>query len=241
LLATLFDLLQMGSFEGYFFAGSFTQIGFERRCHDARAQSGNTEPGTFKTEVTSEDHFLHIALKRDPKGPEQPHLLLSDISGERFQRARDSSTEMGDLSLLKTTGDVIFLIDGDKLAALSTRNSTLNSASGFIKRAIDMQIFTSETRLKIIVSKWDALIALGDFNYQEKVVDFFTSKFGSSAPNLSFLRIAVRPKMHHDRFHLGYGIKELLDEWLQPVEPALSIQIPTFDSSQNERYFNNLK
>ena len=121
LIASLFDLFQKGGYGGYIFAGSRTQLGFEKRCHLARLSSGRLIPDTERTR-SNDFHFLHLAVKNEKAKSSIEHLLFADISGEQFRLARDYDEEMKRLNILNRA-DVIFCIaDGALLVEKKTSN-----------------------------------------------------------------------------------------------------------------------
>jgi hypothetical protein len=235
LLVTLFNLVQMGQFAGFRFAGSLTLLGFERRCHLSRLASNRGYPTVEKTQ-SADFNFLHIGLRRQLHEP-SVHLLLSDISGERFKRAKDDAISMRELSLLGQNVHLLFLIDGGKLATRNTRYSAIFDAELFIKRAIDTGIFSSDTILDIAISKWDLLNNLTDFDIDQEIIHKFREKFGSALKELNFIKLAIQPKDQTSDISLGHGLEELLNKWVvnRPVPDKME-QIAT--TNIGNRYFN---
>jgi hypothetical protein len=239
ILATLFDLLQSKPFNGYHFAGSLTQLGFEERCYMARCASKGTIPETPKT-TSGTFKFLHIALKVDLTEINAMHFLLSDISGETFRDATASSSLMSSLSILRHVKHLIFIIDGAKLADFRQRESAIFLSEQFIQRALDTNIFDKTTVLKIIVSKFDLLKDNKKFDFETKIIKHFNSKFANQLGKLSFLKIAVRPLQNEDDFSLGDGLKALLDEWCTP-RPISLTKIELSFSNKSKRNINNFR
>lgn len=236
ILATLFEMFQMGPFFNYNFAGSYTQVGFERRCFYSRIESDRSVPDTERTKLL-EFNFLHLALKTNPAAPETIHLLLSDISGEKFKRARNSSDEMRELSLMSRAKIVNYVIDGEKLAKPRLRFAAINEAKLFIQKALDVGVFDKNTKLNFIVSKWDLLNPIIDFNYQEHIENAFTRDFLQRLRALDFHKIAVRPFEITKEFELGHGLIKILNSWLVEDSPPLEAKEPA--SLVHERMINN--
>jgi hypothetical protein len=238
-LTTLYDLLQEGPYRNYRFAGSLSQIGFESRCHFSRIASNGNISQTEKTKL-GEFGFLHLALqKNDEPTGKTSHLLISDISGERFQSARDSSSEMKKLELLRQIPSIYFFIDGKRLANKRERTSAIFNAEQFINRAIDTKIFTDSTNLFVVISKRDLLFRAA-YNL-DSLKASLTKKFSPKLASLNFIEIAVRPENPGVPFKLGGGLELLLNEWTKETgrkeEAADEVQ-PTNGS---KRYFNNYK
>jgi hypothetical protein len=234
ILATLFEMFQFAPFHGLYFAGSLTQVGFEKRCFHSRLSSKNEEADTERTK-TEEFRYLHIAVKSDPKLKQANHFLISDISGEKIKRAKSNTNDMQDLSVISDASHVSYIIDGSKLIDIKTRQAILSQAKTFIRKALDEKIIFNHTNLSIVVSKWDLLEGDAAFNYQLLIEDPFTRDFKSQLPKLTFLKIAVRPKSFA-AFKLGHGLNDLLNLWNSVTEKKGT------DNSQESstRMINNL-
>lgn len=211
LLAEYFVNLQKGPFCNYLFAGSLTQIAFEERCFEATIESGNKNPKTERTK-SMEFGFLHLSLKhRDKIMNPARHFLFSDISGERFRDAKMSSTLMKELNILKAADFVIFLIDGEKIADISSRSLAIEDAKTFIQKALDEQIFDLNTNLKIALTKWDCLSEEPSFKFETRIIKPFSIRFSSRLKSFEFTKIAARSK--NKKILSGLGLCELLTEW----------------------------
>jgi hypothetical protein len=218
LLATLFEMFQVGPFHGYFYAGSLTQIGFEKRCFYSRIASENGEADTERTK-SEEFRFLHIALKQNVAQRKAKHFLISDISGEKIKRAKNNSEDMRDLQIVASATHVSFVIDGEKLLDPKIRQSTILQARTFIKKAIDEEVFNENTRLTLVVSKWDMVSKLEEFNFEALIERPFMASFEKHLKELTFLKVAIRPTTFKDGFKLGNGLPELLSLWDEPAVP----------------------
>ena len=224
ILATLFEMFQFATFNGLSYSGSLTQIGFEKRCFHARLASENTNADTERTK-TEEFRFLHIALKSNPKANQADHFLISDISGEKIEQARSKTKDMKDLEVISDATHVSYIIDGGKLINPLIRQTSLTQAKTFIRKALDEKIFTNQTRLSIIVSKWDVLETNAEFDYDSLIVNQFKRDFNSKLYSLTFLKIAVRPKSFL-QFKLGHGLSDLLDVWSSPKKQQVTSTLP---------------
>jgi predicted GTPase len=213
LIASLFDLFQLGPFGNFIYGGSRTQVGFEIRCHDSRVNSGLEDPYTKKTNTREEFKFLHLFLKhKDFIEGEGSHLLLSDISGEKYKRARDNSSEMKNLNILKRADYILFMIDGEKLKDKITRQLALTHARAFINKALDENKIGAKSQLKIVVSKWDMLYDQG-IDLTKIMENPFFEEFGKKVGELAFDKIASRPYSVVHGIDFGYGLDKLLDQW----------------------------
>jgi len=240
LLAEIYNSFQRGANGDLLFAGSQTLIGFEKRSHFSKVESNANDPDTGKT-IAREFGFLHLSLKK--KGfldEEATHILLSDISGERFQFARDSSTIMKELGLLTNVEQVIFMIDGEKLAEKKARALTISNAITFIQSALDNGIFNDQTNLKVVVSKWDKMEGDSTFDFTKQIEETFTKRFSPRVKSFIVKKIAARPKKPNLAVSSGFGIYELLNDCFL-VKRDLSEKKPYFTQIENGREFHNIK
>ena len=116
LLTSMYESFQDAPFGGYEFAGSATLPGFEQRCHEGRIESEGLGAHTLRTPAAVGASFLHLRLRTEDESREFSDLLLSDISGELFDRAKDSTDECKALSFLRRADRLVLLLDGARLA-----------------------------------------------------------------------------------------------------------------------------
>ncbi len=235
LLGYLFDKFQKGPYKDINFAGSLTLRGFDERCHYSRTSSNTDIPHTEKTIVEAFD-FLHLALKKNVNDS-STHLLLSDISGEKLRDAGHSSILMADLEMLKYANKIIIVIDGKKIADKKLRQATLFSTQGFIQKALDDQIFNKKTDLQVVLSKWDHFVNDEEFNFEQLIVSRFTKLFEGRLGNLRFAKICASPKLNINQIEIGYGIYELLVDWMDSGSVESSAILQNKKMLHNSRYF----
>lgn len=239
LIATIFDLFQFGPYGDFLFAGSRSQVGFEIRCFDSRVESGHEEPKTKKTNTKEEFKFLHLRLKEkaniESKGK---HLLLSDIPGEVYTRARNLSTEMKNLDLLNRADSILFIIDGEKLSSDFTKDLAITHARAFLNKALDEKKIGVHSKLKIVVSKWDKLYDKG-IDIENLITKPFTQEFGQKLKNLEFDVIASRPDSTDSKIEWGYGLDKLLKEWYKDDDDRALALENTFINTN--RSFHNYR
>lgn len=210
LLASIFDIFQINNFNNYHFAGSLTQVGFERRCHKSRKESNLQKPATDKT-AAKKFNFLHLATRKKDRLQPVRHFLLSDISGEKLSHASSSTSSMQELDILKFADLVVVIIDGSTLSDIRHRQTTINKTVRFLQKATDEKMITSKTKVCISISKMD-LLEGSDFNIEEKIRAVFLSKFKDKLLELIFVDLAARPKAASAKYRFGSGIEDLLDE-----------------------------
>lgn len=232
LLATINDLLQLGRFNDLLFAGSVTMIGFERRSHYSRTKSNANKPETEKTK-SSEFNFLHLALKRKSEARKKAyHLLISDISGERFRIASSSSSAMKELSVLKLADYLVFIVDGAQLINPIKRGLALFNTVSFIRKAIAENVFDENTVLKVVVSKCDLLDSSIDI--LEAVRQNVDQHFSQKLKVIDYYAIASRPEKQKDKYIFGYGLESMLNEWIAPSVYQKTVLI----APKSKRSFN---
>ncbi|WP_428229171.1 TRAFAC clade GTPase domain-containing protein [Flavobacterium sp.] len=237
LLATIFDLFQIGQFKKYLFAGSLTQKAFEIRSHLSRMSSGSIKADTERTK-TLDFRILHIVISNSEMSLKK-HFLLSDISGETIQLARSSGSAMKEhLGLVKLADHIIYIIDGEKLAG-SEKTAAMHDAELFIQSAIDNEIFCSETVLNILISKWDLLESSQSFNLDQVVINRINRRFSAKLKEINFKKIASRPDEENSTaVDLGFGLQDLIDDLMD--FPLLQKRL-TLQSKVSPRFIDNYK
>jgi hypothetical protein len=120
---------------------------------------------------------------------------------------------MKELSLLQDSDHIVFVINGDRLAAKRTRQVTLSNAEMFVQRALDEGIFGRNTCLKVVVSKWDMLMNDQSFDFEKQVVAPYKAKAIQKVKSLDFGKIAVRPKGAAAGLEEKHGLNDLLNDW----------------------------
>jgi len=238
LVAELYNGFQKSPNGDLLFAGSQTLIGLEERSHLSKVESNSEEPETKKT-ANGIFRFLHLALKKKENlRADSVHIILSDISGEDFQRARDSSSSMMELTLLTDADQVIYIIDGEKLAAKKLRQQTLSNAETFIQTALDNGILDAQTHLTVVVSKWDKLVADTSFNFDRDVKTPFTESFASRLSDFKAFPIAARPKSQ--AVEAAFGLYQLLNDCYL-VEKQTTVAGPAKVKSDIDRHFHTMQ
>lgn len=213
LITTIYEAFQAGPFAGFRFAGSQTLVGFEQRCHRARIASGAAAADTDRTKV-EQPRLLHLALRGTYTGATRQHVLLTDIAGEIFRLARDSTAECKKIGLLRRADTFVVLLDGKKLSNPKTRADATADGFSLIRSCLDAQMIGGTTHLNIVVTKWDEIGAAGQTaaDYVEHVRNDAERRFGTRLGRLTFTRIAARPIAGRG-LHFAYGCDALLDQW----------------------------
>ncbi|HVB57510.1 MAG TPA: hypothetical protein VNE63_13950 [Candidatus Acidoferrales bacterium] len=240
LVTSLYELFQNKSVGGISFAGSSTLPAFERRCHISRTASERSQPDTERTPY-GEVRYLHIRVGADDLRHNPLDLLFTDVSGESFERARDSISECQQLGFLKMADHFLLLMDCEKLIDRLKRWDAANHSMSLLQSCLDSGMLGSNCFVNVLWTKYDLVEAAGDCTHDtffQKISEEFKKKFGSRVGRLTFTKVAARP-MGVDSLEFGYGIPDLLKEWSNdsPRDRAMNL-IPedTTGSRESEKY-----
>jgi len=219
--AALYERLGRGPFAGWCFAGSATIPGFEQRCHWWRSTSGGSEP--FMEHTRANDlPWLHIRL-RDLEGRGSVReLLLGDFDGEIFEQFRDARMRPDELRFLRRADHVGLVLDGARIAAVTTLASELNQARYLLDRLLKTDALAGPSALSILVTKTDWFESLGPPN-RKRVEDSLAGFNGEASiaagEPVPLLRLAVRSIS--SSFPLGHGLETLLE--VISLRPTLQV------------------
>jgi len=154
LLASIYEKFQKSPFAGYIFAGSLTLPAFERRCHLARIASERSQPDTERTKGM-EDTLLHLRVRKQDLSYPSQDLLFTDLGGERFRLARDSTEECRRLEILLRADHFVLLMDGEKLAQVEDRLQARASSRSLLRSCLDAQMLGAHSYVDVLFTKWD--------------------------------------------------------------------------------------
>jgi len=152
LVAGLYGLFHKGPFAGYLFAGSRTLPGFERRCHLARLCSERDSPDTERTGVSECQNLLHMRLA-DASSRCPYDVLFSDIYGEAFRRASDSTDECRKIAILKRADHVAILVDGKKAVDKPDRQGAFLAADSLLRQCLDAEMLDKTSNVQVVLTK----------------------------------------------------------------------------------------
>jgi hypothetical protein len=219
LLASLHDAFQRGSsFAGFLCAGSRTLMGFEERCFDSRFSSGGDKPTTLRTRPADGLMFYHLKLRnQDLKTPIQ-HLLVADMSGELYDSAMNSATEMRKQTIIRRADYFVHLIDAGRLASDEHRALTRANASLLVRRCLEEDMFQPDARIDVLLTKWDIAIARcgGEQKAQEFLKaqqDEISKQWDGKVGRLRIEPIAARPH-YKSKLAPAHGMSEFIRSWV---------------------------
>lgn len=241
LAASLYDRFQEGPYAGLLFAGSLTLAGFEERCHTARMASQRMRPATLRTSTSEDFRFLHLRLRRAQSRFVVRDLLITDLSGERYRLARDSSEEVKLLTALRRADHVALLVDGAQLLRPETRHEAATNPQALLRSCLDEGMLDTRNHVQVVFSKWD-LVSTGPtasdaIRFIEDVVTTAFRRFEHRLGSLEFVRVAARP----DRVTgvlTPVGLDQLLDAWLDEARIAPTLPLRLALAAQSSREFD---
>jgi hypothetical protein len=226
LIASLYELFQWSRVSDYLFAGSNTLAGFEQRCYLSRIDSERIAPNTERT-LHSDVRYLHLQIWKEnfKRGPLD--LLFTDITGESFESARDSTAECQHLEFLRLADHFLLLLDGEKLVHKEKRWKVAHEGMGLLRSCLDSKMLSGTSLVNVVFAKFDYLHAAWNEEndrFLGKLMDEFQKEFDSRVGRLTFSRVAARPT-ESSKLSFGHGLAELLEDWavFSPRERSMKI------------------
>jgi len=238
LLAEIHEQFLKGPFAGYIFAGSETLPAFEECCFLARQESGKRVPDTGRTPFADGIRFLHLVVRpEDLSGPLE-HLVLADVSGELYKRARFDEQAALDLRpLLMRSEGVSLLLDGERLADLDTRQLVCSNALALLDALVEVNALGQHSSVDILLSKWDCLVEVEEATPSiEAMKEKLAKRFEAEFATLEVRELAARPEIDSE-VPAGYGMDDVFRGWLQPRDSAKS-EVVAPPRSLSERSFS---
>ena len=207
------------------------------RCHDARVESNRREPYTKRTRITSEI-FLHLQVEAVANPALKQSVLLGDVSGEVFEQAADDATVASALAYVRRADYFVMLLDGQKLASHLDRQAAVSDARSVLRSLVEAGHIHSETRVDLIVTKWDKVVAV---EHSQAAQDFAKASMERlSEP----LRGHVASIVHqHIASHSmeasvpdGLGLNDAFQRWMTlPIVPVALPARPVRGAAPNMR------
>ena len=233
-LAELYERFCEGTFAGHLFAGSKTIMGFEQICHLSRAASQRESEDTERTKSGIENNLLHLDLVAED-GRCRRRLLISDLSGELFEKATLASENLHTIPYLRRADHIVVFADAEKLGDPAQRHLLLNQLLVLLRCCIEESILESSCRITVVVSRHDLLPSDIDQAFlqsmqeriRERTADYFDEP-------TRFLDLAARPP---DGPSNAYGLDQLLGGWLErpsTPEPRIPTLIEPVENAQRE-------
>ena len=214
LICSLYEKFSRGHFAGYSFAGSRTLIGFEKKVHHSRINSGKTHPDTQRTSYSDGLKFFHLSLVH-PALAGRIELMISDRAGEMYQQARNNSAAVVDLIEVQKAWMVLILMDGNRLATATTRSGAMQSVRQTLQALLDGGALNHTSRVQIITTKIDLLREVKGQEAFKRQMETFCSTlkrdFEPRLGHLTFSEIAARDPA--EEISALNGLDDLLKSW----------------------------
>ncbi len=224
LMASIYERFQEHPLAGYLFAGSYTLAGFEQRCHLARIASERTRPDTERTSLAQGFRFLHLRVRGEDLRDPSRDLLLADVSGERFRRARDSTDECEGLDILLRADRLVILVDCERLVEPRKRHQAAVEPQTLLRGFLDAEMLARHAYVDVVFAKWDLVQTAGAghaaLSYVDTVRAQFTQRFEGRVRGLRFFYVAARPIPAAD-MPIGVGLDDLFKAWMTGDTPHL--------------------
>lgn len=249
LITCLHEKFSRGEYAGYLFAGSRTLPAFEELCHESRMISERNEPDTARTPRSKGMRFLHLLVREPSLVRPSRQILISNISGEVFEDAKDFEGDARALDFVRRADHFVLLLNGARLADIGSRNTVVTNARMFLRRLLQAQLLGSNSLVDILISKWDLLASSAtkqapndvdstaklieateqpsaDSSAEEASVDAFLQQVETQfernfSAQLSRLRfVRVAARPQlKDSMVEGYGLEELFGSWVEEAAP----------------------
>jgi hypothetical protein len=217
LLTSLYELFQWRKVEGYAFAGSNTLPAFEERCYLSRRDSGNVLPHTPRTPYKGPDpQYLHLRIRPTAGLRSFRDFLFTDVSGEMFEHARDSTTECKEMTFLKRANHLLLFLDSAKGIQQDKRWAMIEDGRGLLRSCVDSAMIPANCVVNVVWSRFDYFAAKetedGHRIFRADAERELRKTFDQLIPRLMFSEIAARP-LETTALHFGHGVPALLKQW----------------------------
>lgn len=237
LLTCLYEMFQEGPVEKKQFAGCETLPAFEKKCHYGRSDSGNESEDTVRnTYEGPHAKYVHLKLQNGAKALGHIDFLFTDVSGEMFEHARNSTEECKKLTFLRQACHILVFLDCEKIFDPKKRWGMVKDAKSLIQSCLDSDVFESDCYVTVVWSKYDFLAAAKGKEkttakeFIKQVEQDFQTRFGTRIKNFKFHQTAARPNQFPE-WKFGYGVAELLEEWISKVPLSRKVEMDALISA----------
>jgi energy-coupling factor transporter ATP-binding protein EcfA2 len=240
LLTSLYELFQWKPVSGYSFAWSDTLPAFERRCYLSRIASERSMQDTERTPY-GQVRYLHLRVSGEDLPLGELDLLFTDVSGESFERARDSTLECQRLGFLSQAHHFLLLMDCEKLVRKEKRWEVAHDSMTLLRSCLDSGMLASNSLINVLWTKFDYFEVVKSPDNAQFLIQLrgeIEKEFGARVGRLSFTEVAARPTQVAT-LKFGHGLAELLKYWLSssPHDRAMNLLPPTTLGSRESELF----
>lgn len=237
---TIYQLFQRKPFAGLYFAGSQSLFGYEERSFYTRLDSKKETATTPRTSRFTDKIFLHLKLY-DRSTKTKTNYLFGDISGEEiYSHLGNVETISEKMPYLKSVDSYVFILDGKQLADKNKRNGAIDQAYNMARTIFDAKLYSSSTRVQVLISKYDILIKNDDAKLEatiDKRLQCIVDLLKKYVSGVTVHKVAAMPEPGD--FEVGYGLEELLSTWNKQHTDNQVVESYTIDCNLNSE-FNKL-
>jgi hypothetical protein len=184
----------------------------------SRIASEREVPDTERTPY-GEARYLHLRVCHNAVPRSGIDLLFTDVSGESFERARDSVSECQRLNFLKRTDHFLLLLDCEKFVRSEKWAGVAHESMTLLQSCLDGGMLGNGSLVNIVWAKFDYIAAAENKAHHDAlradVKKEFEERFGTKVRQLRFSEIAARPTQRAAKLQFGHGLPELLRHWMQ--------------------------
>jgi energy-coupling factor transporter ATP-binding protein EcfA2 len=222
LLVSLYELFQWAKVEGCAFAGSETLPAFEERCFLSRKDSGNVVPDTPRTIFRWPDPvYLHLRIRLAERPNPFRDFLWTDVSGEVYEHARDSTSECKELTFLRRANHLVVLLDSAKGVQSDERWAMVEEARALLYSCVYSKMIGANCLVNLVWSRFDYFVNEQTDKQHEAfradAEEELRATFHNLVPKLTFGQVAARP-LKAPKLGIGHGVPALLKHWAAGVE-----------------------
>lgn len=243
LLTSLYELFQWGQIEGFAFAGSNTLPAFEERCYLSRRDSGSPVPHTQRTLYKGPNpEYLHLRIRSIGQLRQFRDFLFTDVSGEMFEHARDSTAECKEMIFLKRAHHFLLFLDSARGVQRDKRWAMAEDGKALLQSCVDSEMIGPNCSVSVIWSRFDYFVAKNTedhhHDFRVDVERELREAFAQRIPKLLFREVAARPLEAPD-LPIGYGVPDLLKQWAAtPLEmKALNLFPSSYSGTRESEMF----
>ncbi len=242
-LTSLYELFQWRKVEGYTFAGSKTLPAFEERCYLSRRDSGNIVPHTRRTRYDGPNPlYLHLRIRSTQGLRPFRDILCTDVSGEMFEHARDSTAECKEMRFLKRANHFLLFFDSAKGIQSDKCWAMFEDGKALLRSCVDSEMIGARCVVNVVWSRFDYFVAEeaqeGHTHFRAEVERELRETFNNVIPNLMFSEVAARP-LKAPKLRMGHGVPAMLKQWAEsPLEMiALDLFPETYSGTRESELF----
>src|SRR5438876_3284395 len=156
LLTSLYELFQTGPVNAVRFAGCDTFPAFEQRCHLSRTDSDNEAEETARTPYNGpHPEYLHLKIQNGESEADEIDFLFTDVAGEMFHYARNSTDECKRLTFLRRASHFVLFLDCEKALLANKKWGMVQDAKSLLQSCLDSSMLESTCFVTVLWAKCD--------------------------------------------------------------------------------------